>query len=83
MVSTVWVNVDHGRDLHRLADHMTKLKNFTKEENLFSAILFSFQLMLEQTLTNLIVCLMISQKLHKKFELENETSKKIELIKHL
>ena len=65
MVSTVWVNTDHGRDFHPLADHMTKLRNFTKEENHdFSAILFSLQLMLEQELTNLIVCLMISQKLH-------------------
>ena len=26
MVNTVWVNADHGRDLHRLTDHMTKLK---------------------------------------------------------
>ena len=61
------VNSDHGRDLHPLADHMTKLRNFTKEENrYFSANLFSHQLMLEQTLTNLIVCLMISQKLQTK-----------------
>ena len=61
------VNADHGRDLHPLADHMTKLQNFTKEENRdFSAFLFSLQLMLEQALSNLIVCLMISQKLHMK-----------------
>ena len=58
MVNTVWVNADHGRDFHPLADHMTKLRNFTKEE-----IIFSLQLMLEKALTNLIVCLMISQKL--------------------
>ena len=59
------VSADHGCDFHPLADHMTKVKNFTKEENrVFSAILFSLQLMLEQALTNLIVCLMISQKLH-------------------
>ena len=32
----------------------------------FSAFQFSIQLMLEQALTNLIVCLMISQKLHTK-----------------
>ena len=65
MVNTVWVNADHGHDLHPLADHMTKLNNITKEENrIFSAFPFSLQLMLEQTLTNLIVCLMISQKLH-------------------
>ena len=67
MVNAVWVNADHGRDFHPLADHMTKLRNFTKEENRdFSAFRFSLQLMLEQALTNLIVCLMISQKLHAK-----------------
>ena len=67
MVNTVWVNADHGRDLHPLADHMTKLRNFTEEENHeFSAFRFSLQLILEQALTNLIVCLMISQKLHTK-----------------
>ena len=33
MVKTVWVNADHGRDLHPLADHMTKLRNLTKEQN--------------------------------------------------
>ena len=61
MVNTVWVNADHGCDLHPLADHMTKLRNFTKEESRdFSAFRFSLQLMLEQALTNLIVCLMIS-----------------------
>ena len=42
MVNTSWVNADHGRDLHPLADHMTKLQNFTKEENrAFSAFRFS------------------------------------------
>ena len=65
MVNTVWVNADHGRDLHPLADHMTNLRNFTMEENRdFLAFRFSLQLMLEQAVTNLIVCLMISQKLH-------------------
>ena len=60
MLNTVWVN---GRDLHPLADHLTKLQNFTKKENHdFSAFKFSLQLMLEQGLTNLIVCLIISQK---------------------
>ena len=44
MVNTVWVNADLRRDLHPLADHMTKLKHFTKEENRdFSACRFSFQ----------------------------------------
>ena len=61
MVNTVLVNADHGRDLHPLADHMTK-RNFTKEENRdFSAFRFSLQLLLEQALSNLIICLMISQ----------------------
>ena len=71
MVSTVLVNAGHGRDFHPFADYMTKLQNFTKEENHdFSAILFLLQLMLEQALTNLIVYLKISpknyiKKLHK------------------
>ena len=48
-----------------LFDHMTKLKNFTKEENCdFLAFRFSLPLMLEQSSTNLILSLMISQKLH-------------------
>ena len=60
MVNNVWVNADHGRNLHPLADHVTKLKHFTKEENSdFSAFRFSLHLMFEQTLTNLIICLMI------------------------
>ena len=63
MVKIVWVNADHGRDFHPLSDHMTKLRNFTKEFFFyFSTFRFSLQLMLEQALTNLIVCLMISQK---------------------
>ena len=33
MVNTLWVNADHGRDLHPLVDHMSKLLNFTKEQN--------------------------------------------------
>ena len=49
MVNTVhmWDNADHGRHFHPVADHMTKLGNFTKEKNR------------EQALTNLIVRLMI------------------------
>ena len=31
--NTVWVNADRGRDFHPLTDRMTKLRNFTKEEN--------------------------------------------------
>ena len=63
----MWVNAGHGRDFHPLAVHITKLRNFTKEENRdFLAILFSLQLMLEQALTNAIVNIMIPQKLHTK-----------------
>ena len=42
MVTTVCVNADHGRD-HPLANHMTKLRNFTKEENrdFFSILIFT------------------------------------------
>ena len=32
MVNTVWVNADHGRDLHPLADHMTKSKISHREK---------------------------------------------------
>ena len=64
----MWVNADHGRDFHPFADNMTMFRNFTKEENHdFSTFRFLVQLMLEQALTNLIVCLMISLKLHIKF----------------
>ena len=65
MVNTVWVNAVYGRDLHPLADHMTKSRNFTKEENRdVSPFRFSLQLMLKQALTNLKVCLITSQKQH-------------------
>ena len=41
MVSTVWVNADHVRDLHPLANHITQLKHFTKGEFFeFSAFQF-------------------------------------------
>ena len=67
MVNIVHVNADYGRDFHPLADHMTKLRNFSKGENYdFLAFQFSLHLLLEQALSNLIVCLMISQKLHTK-----------------
>ena len=33
MVSTVRVNADHWRDFRPVADHMTMLRNLTKEEN--------------------------------------------------
>ena len=61
------VNADHGRDFNALADHVIKLRNFTKSEHRdFSAFRFSPHLMLEQALSNLIVGLMISQTLHTK-----------------
>ena len=67
MENTLGVSACNGRDRHPFADHMTKLRNFTQEENRdFLAILFSLQFMLEQALTNLILCLIISQKLHKR-----------------
>ena len=64
MANTVRVNADHGRYAFRpLADHMPKLLNFTKGEiREFSALPFTLQLMLDQTLSILIVCLIISQK---------------------
>ena len=70
MVNTVRVYADHGRDFQPLADHMTKLRNFTKGEiRKFSTFSFSFHLIFHQRLTmddqtfsNVIVYLMISQK---------------------
>ena len=65
MVNTVRVNVNQERDFHPLADHMTKLRNCTKGEIFHRP--FSLQLMFDETLSNyLIVCLVISQKLHKR-----------------
>ena len=58
MMHTVLVNAEHGRDFHQI----TKLRNFTKQENRdFSAFRFSLHLMLEQAFSNLIACLMFSQ----------------------
>ena len=54
---------NHGCDFKPLTIHMTKLRNFTKgEKRDFLAFRFSLHLMLE--LSNLILCLIISQKLH-------------------
>ena len=53
-----------------LANYMTKLRNLTNGER-FSAFPLSLHLMFDQTLSNIIVCMMIShkknciQKLHK------------------
>ena len=67
MVNAVQVNADLRRDFHPLTGYRTKLQNFTKGEICeFSAFLFSLQLMFDQTLSNIMVCLMISQKLHTK-----------------
>ena len=42
------VNADHGCDFHRLVDHMTKLRNFTKGEiHEFSVFPFSLQLIVQ------------------------------------
>ena len=57
------VSPDHGRDIHLLADHTTKLRHFTDGDiREFSVFTFSIQLTFEQTLRNLIVCLTISHK---------------------
>ena len=54
-------------DVRPLANHMTTLQNFTKGEiREFSAFSFSLHLMFDQTLSNLIVCLIIYQRLHTK-----------------
>ena len=68
MVNTLHINADPERDFHPLTDHMTKLRNFTTKDDIreFSAFPFSLQLMFDQTLCNLIVCLLNSQKLHTK-----------------
>ena len=57
------VNANLRRDLRPLADHMTKLRNFNKGEiHEFSAFPFSLKLILDQTLSDVTVCLMISPK---------------------
>ena len=49
MVSNVRVIADNGCVFNHLADHTTKLRNFTKGENRdFSAFRFSLHVMLEQ-----------------------------------
>ena len=61
MLNTARVNADHGRDFHILADHTTTLRKFNKGEiREFSACPFSLKLMFDQTLSNIIVCLMIT-----------------------
>ena len=56
MINTVWINADHRHDFHLLADHMTKLRNFTKGDICgFSVFPFSLQLMFDQILSNIII----------------------------
>ena len=58
-------NVDYVREFHPLANHLTMLNNFTKGKiHEFSVLPFSLKF--DQILSNLIVCLMISQNLHSK-----------------
>ena len=65
MVNTAGDNADHGCDFYHFADHMTKLQTFTKGEiRKFSAFPCSLYLMFNQTLSNIIICVMISQILH-------------------
>ena len=55
-------NVDYVREFHPLANHLTMLNNFTKGK----IPVLPFSLKFDQILSNLIVCLMISQNLHSK-----------------
>ena len=67
MVNTVRVIANNGHYFRPLAGHKTKLLNFAKGETReFSAFPFSLQVMFAQTLSNSIVCLMISQTIHTK-----------------
>ena len=64
MVQTLLVSADHERDCHPLADQMTKLLNFTKIDiREFSAFSCSLQLLFDQILSSVMVCLTISQKI--------------------
>ena len=50
MVNTVQVNTYHVRDLHPIANHMTKLRHFIKGEiRELSSFLFSLQLIFDQS----------------------------------
>ena len=60
MLNIVRINADHT-----LVDHMTKVRHFTTGEiREFSMFPFLLQLIFDQTLSNAIVCLMITQKLY-------------------
>ena len=66
MVNNVRVIADHGRYFHPLADHMTKLRYSPRVKfGIFQRS--NFHLTFDQTLSNFIVCLMISHtKIHTK-----------------
>ena len=57
------VSADHRCDFCTLVDHMTVTKFHKAEIREFSSSPFSLQLMLNQTLNNVILYLMISQTL--------------------
>ena len=60
IVNTVRVQADYGRDVHPLADHVTKLRNVTNGAiREFSAFLFLLPLIFDQTLSHLIICQVI------------------------
>ena len=60
IANTVWVEADHERDFHPLANHIINKKNSPRRIIvIFQHFDFHF---IEQALSNLIVCLMISQK---------------------
>ena len=66
---------------------MTKLRNFTKGEICeFSAFPFLFDLMFDQTLSNLIVCLTISQnniyKVYKRASMMQEISGRFDFLQN-
>ena len=69
LVNTIRVIPDNRLDFHPLAYHTTKLRHFNSGDICeYSTFPFSLDLMFDQTLSNLILCLTISQKkVHKKF----------------
>ena len=64
----MWVNAEHVREFDSLTHHITPLLTLTKGDICeFLAFPRLLNLMLDQTLINLIVCLMTSQMPHTKF----------------
>ena len=62
MVNTVRVYANRGRDVRPLTEDGSHVTGDIRE---ISAFPFSLQLMFDQTLSNVIVCLMISHKKYK------------------